>query len=99
LVARYGMAFRFLRRCWRCFRRSFYARKGGRLEIEKRAYVWRFLALKVPFGNLKFPNRCPVAGTDGARSKSLNQRSLMLRCRAATRVAGKCPAGHTLLSV
>ena len=53
---RNGMAFRFESA-------HFGACRRGRLEIEKRPYVWRFLALKVPFGNVKFLNRCPVAGT------------------------------------
>jgi hypothetical protein len=52
--ARDGMAFRF----WALTQLDFGAvltRKSGRLEIEKRTYVWRFLALKVPFGNLLLP--------------------------------------------
>ena len=44
-------------------RRSFGARRGGRLKIEKRSYVWRSF-LKEPFGSALFPNRSPVAGTD-----------------------------------
>ncbi len=40
------------------------AGRSGRQKIEKRSYVWRFLALKVPFRNPKSLNRCPVAGTD-----------------------------------
>jgi hypothetical protein len=44
-------------------RRTFGARQGGRLEIEKRSYVWRSF-LKEPFGSVLFPNRSPVAGTD-----------------------------------
>ena len=43
--------------------RTFGARRGGRLEIEKRSYVWRSF-LKEPFGSVLFPNRSPVAGTD-----------------------------------
>ena len=42
---------------------SFGARRGGRLKIEKRSYVWRSF-LKEPFGSFLFPNRSPVAGTD-----------------------------------
>jgi hypothetical protein len=43
---------------------QFRRRSKRKTKIEKRSYVWRFLALKVPFRNPKSLNRCPVAGTD-----------------------------------
>ena len=41
--------------------------EGGRQKIEKRSYVWRFLALKAPFRSSRSLNRSPVAGTIWAR--------------------------------
>jgi hypothetical protein len=37
------------------------AHAGGRLEIEKRSYVWRSF-LKEPFGSVLSPNRSPWPG-------------------------------------
>jgi len=41
---------------------AFWAARGGRQKIEKRTYVWRFLALKVPFRGLTASESHPVAG-------------------------------------
>jgi hypothetical protein len=72
---RNGMAFRFASADFGA--RLFQPREGGRQKIEKRPYVWRFLALKVPFRNsLMFPNQVPWPG----RLESLTP-SHLLRCR------------------
>ena len=82
-TARNGMAFR-LEVQTRLF---FGARQSGRQKIEKRSYVWRFLALKVPFRNsLMFPNQVPWPG----RLESLTP-SDSLDAGRATRVADNTP--------
>jgi hypothetical protein len=75
--------------------------RSGRQKIEKRSYVWRFLALKVPFRNrrrlrLRFPNQVPWPG----RLEGLTP-SHLFRCRTRDESCKQYTrlATHTLLSV
>jgi hypothetical protein len=54
---------------------KFGVRRSGRLKIEKRSYVWRFLALKVPFrksDRIRVSESCSVAGTIESETPSVN---------------------------
>ncbi len=70
----------------------FCAWQDGRQKIEKRSYAWRFLALKVPFGNACFPNEVPWPGR---LRTELNCSLRTLDAGQARELQQKRPASHT----